>query len=135
MPTPVAPHLVVLAQRDGWEDRYQVSALAAATAAAGREVAICLFFGALDAWVQGRWDDLDPEPPLTVERLERAGFPPLTSLLESGREEGLICVYGCSASVRLMGLDLATVQESVNAILGWQSFARMVAEAQRTLVF
>jgi predicted peroxiredoxin len=98
-------------------------------------VAICLFFGALDAWAQGRWDDLDPALPLTARRLEALDFPPLSTLLAPGREEGRIRLYACSASVRFLGLEPAVVQESVDAVLGWQSFARMVAEAQRAVAF
>ena len=40
---------------------------------------MALFFAALDAWARGRWDDLDPAPPLTPERLESFDMPPLTS--------------------------------------------------------
>ena len=60
-------------------------------------------------------------------------LPPLSEMLAHGREEGLIRVYACSASARLLGLDNAQVQASVNAILGWQSFSRMIREAGRVV--
>ena len=60
-------------------------------------------------------------------------MPPLSQMLESGREEGLIRVYACSATARLLGLDLAKVQASVDAMLGWQSFARMIRETGRVV--
>jgi peroxiredoxin family protein len=125
--------LLILAHAGTWEMRYQISALAASAAAAGERVDVCLFFAALDSWGRGRWDELDPGPPLSAERLESLGLPPLSEMLEGGRGEGLIRVYACSASVRLLGLDMAAVQASVDALLGWQSFARMIRETARVV--
>jgi peroxiredoxin family protein len=113
--------------------RFQVSSLAASAAAAGESVEIALFFGALAAWVDGRWDDLDPAPPLDAGRLETLALPPLSSMLAAGRGEGAIRVFACSASTRLLGLAAARVQASVDAILGWQSFSRMSGEAGRVV--
>jgi len=48
--------LLILAHGGSWDMRFQISALAASTAAAGERVDVALFFGALDAWVRGRWD-------------------------------------------------------------------------------
>jgi len=81
----------------------------------------------------GGWDRLDPSPPLRAERLEALAMPPLTEMLAAGRAEGRIRLYACSASLRLLGLDAARVQAAVDAILGWQSFARMTAEAGRVV--
>jgi peroxiredoxin family protein len=94
-------------------------------------VDLALFFGALEAWSGGRWDELDPQPPLSAERLEALDMPPLSHMLASGREDGLIRVYACSATAHLLGLDLARVQASVDALLGWQSFSRMIRETAR----
>lgn len=109
--------------------RFQISSLAASVAAAGERVDVALFFAALDAWARGRWDDLDPAPPLSAERLESFDLPPLTEMLAPGREDGLIRLYACSASTRLLELDTATVQAKVDVLLGWQSFSRMIREA------
>ena len=125
--------LLILAHGGSWDMRFQISSLAASVAAAGDRVDVALFFGALDAWANGRWDELDPQAPLTAERLESLDMPPLSQMLESGREEGLIRVYACSATARLLGLDLAKVQASVDAMLGWQSFARMIRETGRVV--
>ena len=127
--------LLILVQRGSWETRFQVSSLAASAAASGARVDVALFFGALDAWVGGRWDDLDPELPLTRERLESLHIPPLTSLLAGGRETGAIHVYACSASARFLGLDNARVQAAVDAMLGWQTFSRMIEESERVVTF
>ena len=126
-------NLLILAHADSWEKRFQISSLAASTAAAGHSVALALFFAALHSWVKDRWDTLDPSPPLEVDRVERQGLPTLSSLLERGREEGQIRVYACSASVRLLGLDPSPVQTRVDAILGWQSFSRMIRHAQQVV--
>jgi len=125
--------LLILAHGGTWEMRFQISSLAASAAAAGERVDVALFFAALDAWARGRWDDLDPAPPLTAERLESFAMPPLTEMLASGREDGMIRLYACSASTRLLGLDAAAVQASVDVLLGWQSFARMIREAGRVV--
>lgn len=113
--------------------RFQVSSLAASVAAAGEQVDLALFFGALDSWARGRWDDLDPQPPLTADRLESFDLPPLSEIIAPGRESGRIRVYACSASTRLLGLDTSQVQSSVDALLGWQSFSRMIQQAGRVV--
>jgi peroxiredoxin family protein len=127
--------LMILAHGGAWETRFQVSSLAASAAAAGEEVEIALFFAALDAWAGGRWDALDPEPPVSAERLETLGLPPLSALLAPGREAGSIRIYACSASSRILGLDMARVQEAVDAVLGWQTLSRMTATAGRVVSF
>ncbi len=72
---------------------------------------------------------MNPEPPIVKDRLVELGLPPLSSMLETGRSEQTLRVYACSASVRILGLDNATVQARVDAILGWQSFSRMIERA------
>ena len=113
--------------------RFQISALAASAAAAGERVDVALFFGALDAWARRRWDELDPQPPLSAERLEGLDMPPLSEMLAAGREDGLIRLYACSASARMLGLDTAQVAAAVDALLGWQSFSRMIRDSSRVV--
>ncbi len=125
--------LLILAHGGSWDLRFQISSLAASAAAAGRRVDIALFFGALDAWVGGRWDEHDPAPPVTAARLDALAMPPLSSLLAAGRADGSIRVYACSASARLVDLDTARVQAAVDAMLGWQTFSRMIEETDRVV--
>jgi peroxiredoxin family protein len=125
--------LLILAHGGSWEMRFQISSLAASAAAAGDPVDLALFFDALRAWAGGGWDDLDPRPPLTADRLEALNMPPLSGMLAPGREDGLIRVYACSASARMLGLDAARVQASVDALLGWQSFSRMIHDAAQVV--
>jgi peroxiredoxin family protein len=125
--------LLILAHGGSWDMRFQISSLAASAAAGGDRVEIALFFGALDAWARGRWDELDPQPPVSAERLESLGMPPLSEMLAQGREDGLVRLYACSASARMLGLEIAQVQASVDAILGWQSFSRMIRDSARVV--
>ncbi len=129
----MASTLLILAHAGHWEGRFQISSLAASRAAGGDRVDIALFFGALKAWVDGAWDALDPQPPLTAERLEGLDLPPLTELLAASRKSGLVRLYACSASTRFYDLDRAKVQAAVDAILGWQTFSQMIFEAGRVV--
>lgn len=134
-------HLVILARGGGWERRYEASALAASAAARGDRVDLVLLFGALDAWVRGDWDTLDPSPALDRERLASLDFPPLSSLVESARAtageagagEGGLRLYGCSASARAVGLDPGEVQGRVDVVCGWQTFTKLIAAADRVV--
>jgi peroxiredoxin family protein len=129
----MAADLLILAHGGSWDMRFQTTSLAASAAAAGESVAVALFFAALDAWVGRRWDVLDPAPPVSAAHLASLDLPPLSSLLAPGREAGLIRVYACSASCRVLGVDLGAAQAAVDAVLGWQTFARMTAEVGRVV--
>lgn len=121
--------LVILAHADSWDGRFQITSLAASAAAGGGSVEVALFFAALASWVREEWDRHDPRPPVTAERIASLNMPPLTEMLAPGRTAGRIRLYACSASARLAGLDPARVQERVDAVLGWQSFTRMITGA------
>lgn len=127
--------LLILAHGASWERRYQVSSLAASAASRGDAVDLCFFFAALDAWVRGGWDELDPEPPVNRERLASLDFPPLTALLEGARETGRLRTFACSASTRILGLEPAEVQARVDVLCGWQTFAKLIAEADKVVTF
>lgn len=125
--------LLVLAHDDTWRARFQVSSLAASAVAAGQDVAVAFFFDALAAWATGRWDFHEPAPPVPLDRLEALDLPPLSSLLTAGRDSGGLRLYACSASVRILGLDPARVQERVDAIVGWPTFHRLIRQAERVV--
>jgi len=128
--------LLIFLEGASWDRRYHASALAASATATGDDVELVLLSGALVAWVEeGGWNRLDPDPPLTAERIGAVAFPPLSTLLETARQTGRFRIYGCSASARLLDLDLDRVQDRVDAVLGWQSFASRIAKADRVLNF
>lgn len=133
--------LLILAHGGSWERRFQVSSLAASAVAGGKTVDLALFFAALDAWVGGHWDVLDPEPPLTAQRLEAIDAPSLSRMIAAAREPGppgqtgRLRLFACSASMRFLGLDTAAVQQTVDVIAGWQSFSKMALETGTVVTF
>ena len=75
------PDLFILAQDDAWENRFQVTSLAASAVAAGKRVDLALFFAALAfqlwaLWAQRRslWDNAEMLEEL--DRKARAGETP-----------------------------------------------------------
>ena len=128
-PTNSSLDLLVLAHEESWEYRFQVSSLAATAAASGKNVGIALFFGALRAWTDDRWNASDPSTTIDQDHLDALGLPPLTDYLADGRGSGLIHLYACSASVRILKLDQSTVQDRVDAIFGWQTFSSLIDQA------
>lgn len=122
--------LLILAHGGSWELRFQASSLAACAVAGGRRVDLALFFAALDHWVGGRWDELDPEPPLSAATLAAQGAPSLTDMLRSARARGGLRLYACSASVRFLRLETAAVQAAVDLVAGWQTFTKLALEAE-----
>lgn len=129
------PALLVLTHDASWEARFQVSSLAASTAAAGAPVAVGLFFDALASWVEERWDEPNPKSVRLAASRAFESHPPLVDLLTSGRREGRLRLYACSASTRLLGLEPEAVQAKVDAIVGWPTFARLVRLAERVVSF
>jgi len=139
--------LLVFAQDDAWESRFQVSSLAASAAAAGQTVQLVLFFAALAAWVEERWDDPQPARVVTAARLAALDLPPLSTYLAPYRQGDtvaaaagseptvLIRLYACSASVRILGLDPAAVQARVDVLAGWPTFHRLARGAEQVVTF
>ena len=125
--------LMILAHGGSWERRFQVSSLAASAVAEEERVTVALFFAALDAWAQGRWDELDPDPPVSSDRLAKLDLPPLSGLLEDGRRRNMLRILACSASVRILGLETRAVQERVDAIAGWSTFHRQLVQSKRVV--
>jgi predicted peroxiredoxin len=123
------PALLVLAHGDAWEARFQVTSLAASAAAAGQRVDVALFFAALGAWVEERWDAAEPAGAVSAQRLAELDLPPLTAILAPGRADGRIRLLACSASGRILGLATADVQAKVDVIAGWPTFQRLVRAA------
>ena len=53
----------------------------------------------------------------------------------AGLKRKQIRCFACSASTRFLGLDPGTVQQSVDAILGWQSMAKMIEASSKIVTF
>lgn len=130
--------LLILAYGGTWEMRYQASALAASAAASGDRVDLCLFFAALDAWARddgAGWDRLDPAPPIDPDHLASLGFPPLSAMIAGARATDALRLYACSASARILDLEPPAVQARVDLLCGWQTFSKLIAEADRVVSF
>lgn len=125
--------LLLLAHAATWDRRFQVSSLAASAGASGVQVDVALFFGALDAWVRGSWDALDPAPPLDATTLEALDPPKLSAMIDGARQGGSLRLYACSASMRFLGLSAAEVQAEVDIIAGWQTFSKLALEARQVV--
>ncbi len=95
----MARTVVILLRSVDWEARYQAVTLAVTAAALGDEVHLALFFGALRAWVEDRFDEGSP-PEAIVARVGS-----LRGMLEEGRRDLGLRVVACDTAVRLAGLD------------------------------
>ncbi len=102
-----ASPLVIFLHGGSWADRYQAVTLAVTAAALGDAVTVALFFEALRAWAQGRFDEGAP-PEAAAARAA-----PLRETLEEARRELGLEVVACDTAVRLAGLD----PEAARAVL------------------
>jgi peroxiredoxin family protein len=103
--------LVVLLHRSGWPDRYQAVTLAATAAALGERVTVALFFDALRAWVEGRFDEGAP-PEAAGARIAS-----LADTLQEARRELGVEVVACETAVRLAGLEPGALGGAVDRIV------------------
>lgn len=125
--------LLILAHSASWTDRFEISSLVASALASGGSVDLALFFEALRFWVEGRWSEL-PEASSAAAPQAAAVMPPLDELMLQSHESGEgLRVFACSASVRLLGLEPDRVERTVDAIVGWPTFWRLMGSAGRVL--
>lgn len=103
--------LVVLLHRNGWPDRYQAVTLAVTAAALGERVTVALFFDALRAWVEGRFDEGAPA------EAARARVAPLAETLQEARRELGVEVVACETAVLLAGLEPDALRGAVDRIV------------------
>jgi peroxiredoxin family protein len=117
--------LLVLLHRAGWPDRYQAVTLAVTAAALGERVTVALFFDALRAWVDGRFDD--GAPPEAA----RARVAPLRETLDEARRELGLEVVACDTAVRLAGLDPAALGGAVDRIVTLPALWKLAREGRQ----
>jgi peroxiredoxin family protein len=123
----VARPLVILLRSADWAARYQAATLALTAAAFGDAVHLALFFEALAAWVEGRFDE--GAPPEAA-----AGVGSLAASLDEGRRELGIKVVACDTAVKLAGLEPARAAAALDAIVGLPELWRL-ARAGQALAF
>jgi peroxiredoxin family protein len=124
----VARPLVILLRSGDWAARYQAATLALTAAAFGDEVRLVVFFEALAAWVEGRFDAGAP-PEAAAARVGS-----LTASLEEGRRELGLRVVACDTAVRLAGLDPARAAAALDGVVGLPELWR-IARAGQVLAF
>ncbi len=120
--------LVILLRSADWAARYQAVTLALTAAALGDPVYLALFFGALAAWVEGRFDD--GAPPQAAGA--RVGS--LRVSLEEGRRELGLEVVACDTAVRLAGLDPARTAASLDRVVGLPELWRIARAGQAVAI-
>jgi peroxiredoxin family protein len=110
-----APFSVVLAT-SAEDTFYEAVAFAAAARAQGKTVLLFLRGEALKSFVEDRW------PPASGPALRRYPGPSASETLEELRSAGKTNVYACSAWVRMLDLDSASVTRRVDAVIGLNAF-------------
>jgi peroxiredoxin family protein len=116
--------LVIFLHSADWPSRYQAASLAVTAAAFGGQVYLALFFGALCAWVEGRFDE--GAPPEAA----RTGVGSLRDMLEEGRRELSLEVVACDTAVRLAGLPLETARSTLDRVVGLPELWRLAQSGQ-----
>lgn len=124
----MARPLVILLRSADWTARYQATTVALTAAAFGDPVHLALFFEALTAWVEGRFDEGAP-PEAAAARVGS-----LAASLEEGRRELGMRVVACDTAVRLAGLDPARAAAALDGIVGLPELWRL-ARAGQALAF
>lgn len=105
---------------------HQGCAIAAAAAAAGRDVQVFFFWWALDRLLAGDLarPSFEAGPDTAVAAAEDAfdrGYPTAAALLEAARATGHVVVYACSASAGLLGRRPDAIAGQVDQVVGWST--------------
>jgi peroxiredoxin family protein len=131
--------LVIMAHSDGFDRFYQVASIALTAAVSGRPVAVVLYFWALKAVAEGRMDELvfsAATPGFSEaarEKIATSNNPKPSEMLKMARESGKLKVLACSASMSYMGLELETVREVADEVVGLSTILRLSAQAGQIL--
>jgi peroxiredoxin family protein len=124
---------------------YQTSSMVLAATSLGWSCHLFLFHQALASFLEGEWDDTDTicggESRGQSERsarirqgFEASNIPSLYEMLEKARVgEGDLTIYACSASVKVLGLDVHGVRQKVDEIVGLPTMLGIAGDATHTL--
>ncbi len=124
----MARPLVILLRSADWAARYQAATLALTAASFGDPVHLALFFEALAAWVEGRFDEGAP-PEAAAARVGS-----LAASLDEGRRDLGVKVVACDTAVRLAGLEPARAAAALDGIVSLPELWRL-ARAGQALAF
>ncbi|UCG52724.1 MAG: hypothetical protein JSW58_04015 [Candidatus Latescibacterota bacterium] len=130
---------------------YQAVSISLAATSMGWSCHLFMFYQALASYIDGTWDDiragdraerpgqdaLGSEPGwMTALRkgFDTSNIPSLYEMLERSRSgEGELKVYGCSASVKLLGLNLDDVRKRVDEVVGLPTMLAIAGNATHAL--
>ncbi len=136
----MAVPLCIFLHESRFDRVFQALSLARAAQAMGRPAWLMLFYGALDAYVSGTWDDPasitrqasdEPWAARLARGFEMSEIPSLDELLETLRAgEPPLRVAACSASMQFLGLTAAQVQPKVDRIAGLATMLELADGAQ-----
>lgn len=136
------PSLVVFLHSDRYDRVYQAVSLVLTASSMGWPCHLFLFYGALGSYLTGAWDVVnirtageDASWMNTLQiSLEAGNQPSCYEMLEKARgETGGIRVYACSASCKALGVDIASVREKVDEVVGLPTMLRIAEEARHVL--
>jgi peroxiredoxin family protein len=120
MPAP-RPPVCVFVQRGEYEALHQAFAIAAAAVAMEGEAEVYLSWWALERLARGAIDEPDLAREDVSDTMEARGLPTIRQLLTTVRESGAARIFACSGSLAALGLDPATLEGKVDAVIGWSA--------------
>ncbi len=124
----MARPVVLFLHGASWEARYQATTLSLTAAALGDEVHLALFFGALRAWIDGRFDEGAPATAAP------ARVAPLKASLDEARRDLGVRVVACDTAVRLAGLAPAAVAASLDGVVSLVELWRLARSGQAIVI-
>jgi peroxiredoxin family protein len=135
------PSLVIFLHSHRYDRLYQAVGLLLTASSMGWPCHLFLFYGALASYVDMTWDDVNiiAEEDSSWARalqtnFEQSGVSSLYEMLGKAREEsGSVRVYACSASCKNLDLDLLTVREKVDEIVGLPTMLAISEKANHVM--
>lgn len=141
------PSLVLFLHDHRYDRLSQAISMLLTASSMGWTSHLFLFHGALASYTEGTWDDVNIVPPGKTdhhlppwakrlqEGCEQRNLPSLYEMLEKARgESGGVHVCACSASCRVLGLDLDEVRKKVDEIVGLPTMMQ-IAEKSRHVMY
>jgi peroxiredoxin family protein len=134
--------LVVFLHSHRYDRVHQAVSLVLTASSMGWPCHLFLFYGALGSYLAGTWDEVDiasaGDGAPWMETLQRSfetdNRPSLYAMLAKAREEsGGLRVCACSASCKALDVDIATVRQKVDEIVGLATMLRIAEEARHVL--
>ena len=139
------PSLVVFLHSHRYDRLYQSMGLLLTASSMGWPCHLFLFYGALASYMAETWDEVnvvrpeDDVPPAPWQdelqkNFETGNFLSLYEMLEKARaENGGVRVCACSASCKTLDLDLTSVRERVDEIVGLPTMLKIAEDARHVM--